>query len=133
MKYDDGNNKIIAELHNLSDNDYEITASGNEANFIELYLKCDSAEIPSTSRPILSNISFSKSDVIKSELSLDDIGFSDSCEAYAKASFYIVNPDKILWCGEFGTIRHANIKWRENWMRDVITVLRENGIPYCLA
>lgn len=42
------------------------------------------------------------------------------------------NPDKILWCGEFGTIRHANIKWRENWMRDVITVLRENGIPYCV-
>ena len=42
------------------------------------------------------------------------------------------NPDKILWCGEFGTIRHANIKWRENWMRDVITVLLENGIPYCV-
>ena len=42
------------------------------------------------------------------------------------------HPDKILWCGEFGTIRHANIKWRENWMRDVITVLKENGIPYCV-
>lgn len=42
------------------------------------------------------------------------------------------NPDKILWCGEFGTIRHANIKWRENWMRDVISVLKENGIPYCV-
>ncbi len=42
------------------------------------------------------------------------------------------HPDKILWCGEFGTIRHANIKWRENWMRDVITILKENGIPYCV-
>ena len=33
-------------------------------------------------------------------------------------------PDKILWCGEFGTIRHCNIKWRENWMRDMITILK---------
>jgi hypothetical protein len=42
------------------------------------------------------------------------------------------HPDKILWCGEFGTIRHADIKWRENWMRDVIAVLNENDIPYCV-
>ncbi len=42
------------------------------------------------------------------------------------------HPDKILWCGEFGTIRHAKIEWRENWMRDVISVLRENGVPYCV-
>ncbi len=42
------------------------------------------------------------------------------------------HPDKILWCGEFGTIRHANIKWRENWMRDMITLLKENEIPYCV-
>ncbi len=41
------------------------------------------------------------------------------------------HPDKILWCGEFGTIRHADIKWRESWMKDVITVLKENEIPYC--
>lgn len=41
-------------------------------------------------------------------------------------------PDKILWCGEFGTIRHADIKWRENWMRDVITILKEYDIPYCV-
>ena len=46
--------------------------------------------------------------------------------------FVEAHPDKILWCGEFGTIRHADIKWRENWMRDVITVLKENGIPYCV-
>ena len=42
------------------------------------------------------------------------------------------HPDKILWCGEFGTIRHANIKWRENWMRDMITLLKQYEIPYCV-
>ncbi len=42
------------------------------------------------------------------------------------------NPDKILWCGEFGTIRHCDIVWRENWMRDVISFLIENNIPYCV-
>ena len=42
------------------------------------------------------------------------------------------HPDKILWCGEFGTIRHADISWRENWMRDVIDFLNENDIPYCV-
>ncbi len=42
------------------------------------------------------------------------------------------NPDKILWCGEFGTIRHCNIKYRENWMRDMIKVLNDWDIPYCV-
>ncbi len=42
------------------------------------------------------------------------------------------HPDKILWCGEFGTIRHAKIEWREAWMRDVIRILKENDIPYCV-
>jgi hypothetical protein len=42
------------------------------------------------------------------------------------------HPEKILWCGEFGTIRHCNIKYRENWMRDMITVLKEWDIPYCV-
>ncbi len=46
--------------------------------------------------------------------------------------FANAHPDKILWCGEFGTIRHANIEWRENWMRDIITILKENDIPYCV-
>jgi hypothetical protein len=44
--------------------------------------------------------------------------------------FKKANPDKILWCGEFGTIRHADMASRENWMRDVITILKENDIPY---
>ena len=42
------------------------------------------------------------------------------------------HPDKILWCGEFGTIRHADIRWRESWMRDVISLLKEHQIPYCV-
>ena len=42
------------------------------------------------------------------------------------------HPDKILWCGEFGTIRHANILWRENYMRDLISLLKEYEIPYCV-
>lgn len=42
------------------------------------------------------------------------------------------HPDKILWCGEFGTIRHADRSSRMNWMRDVISLLKENGIPYCV-
>lgn len=40
------------------------------------------------------------------------------------------HPDKILWCGEFGTIRHADIKSRENWMQDIITLLKEYDMPY---
>ena len=44
--------------------------------------------------------------------------------------FIKAHPDKILTCGEFGTIRHCNVKYRENWMRDVISILKENEIPY---
>ena len=46
--------------------------------------------------------------------------------------FKKAHPDKVLWCGEFGTIRHADIKSRENWMADVIALLGENDIPYCV-
>ena len=42
------------------------------------------------------------------------------------------HPDKILWCGEFGTIRHCKLEYRENWMRDMISLLIEHGIPYCV-
>lgn len=45
-------------------------------------------------------------------------------------NFVKSHPDKILWCGEFGTIRHAKIEYRENWMRDVISLLKEYGISY---
>ncbi len=60
-----------------------------------------------------------------------DIRYIRECLEPA-VEFIRQNPDRILWCGEFGTIRHANIVWRENWMRDVIAVLKENGIPYCV-
>ena len=46
--------------------------------------------------------------------------------------FAATHPDKILWCGEFGTIRHCRLEYRENWMRDVISLLGEHGIPYCV-
>lgn len=42
------------------------------------------------------------------------------------------NPDAILWAGEFGTIRHARMECREAWMADMISLLKENGIPYCV-
>ena len=42
------------------------------------------------------------------------------------------HPDRILWCGEFGTIRHAKIAWREAWMRDVVSLLKERDIPWCV-
>ena len=46
--------------------------------------------------------------------------------------FAKAHPDKILWCGEFGTIRHCDIRWRQNWMNDVISLLKEHGISYCV-
>ncbi len=44
--------------------------------------------------------------------------------------FVKAHPDKILWCGEFGTIRHCKMEYRENWMADVISLLNEHGISY---
>lgn len=46
--------------------------------------------------------------------------------------FAKAHPDKILWCGEFGTIRHCDMASRENWMNDVILLLKEHGISYCV-
>jgi len=42
------------------------------------------------------------------------------------------HPDKILWNGEFGTIRHANPMARVSFMRDVVGFCRREGIPYCV-
>lgn len=53
-------------------------------------------------------------------------------ELRGAVAFVKAHPDKILWCGEFGTIRHCEVISRENWMRDVIAVLHENDIPYCV-
>jgi hypothetical protein len=60
-----------------------------------------------------------------------DIKFLRDYLAPAK-EFIEKHPDKVLWCGEFGTIRHAKLEWRENWMRDMIRVLKEWDIPYCV-
>ena len=46
--------------------------------------------------------------------------------------FTRAHPDKILWNGEFGTIRHAPPAARVAYMRDVISICREWGIPYCV-
>lgn len=42
------------------------------------------------------------------------------------------HPERIIWCGEFGTIRHAPLASRENYMSDVISLLLEHDTPYCL-
>lgn len=42
------------------------------------------------------------------------------------------HPDKILWNGEFGTIRHAPKAARAAYMHDVIVTCKEWGIPYCV-
>ena len=42
------------------------------------------------------------------------------------------HPGKILWNGEFGTIRHAPAASRVAYMRDVVALCREHGIPYCV-
>ncbi len=46
------------------------------------------------------------------------------------ADFRAAHPEKFLWMGEFGTIRHAPLRCRENWMRDVIRFAIEHGIAY---
>ncbi|MDO4629124.1 MAG: cellulase family glycosylhydrolase [Planctomycetia bacterium] len=58
-----------------------------------------------------------------------DKNFMRSCLQPA-FDFVKKHPDKLLWCGEFGTIRHAKIEYRENWMRDMISLLKEYGIAY---
>ena len=72
---------------------------------------------------------FHGNDGVYSDINKMDIEFLKSYLKPAKR-FIENHPDKILWCGEFGTIRHCNIEYRENWMRDMITVLKEWDIPY---
>ena len=51
---------------------------------------------------------------------------------YPAKKFIHDHPNVILWCGEFGTIRHAKLEWRMAWFKDVISFLKENSIPYCV-
>ena len=46
--------------------------------------------------------------------------------------FIAAHPDKPLYFGEFGTIRHMDITSRENWMRDLIGFARQHRIAYCV-
>ena len=46
--------------------------------------------------------------------------------------FAAAHPDLILWNGECGTIRHAPAASRVAYMRDVVSLCREHGIPYCV-
>lgn len=46
------------------------------------------------------------------------------------ADFIKAHPDKILWCGEFGTIRHTELASRIRWMHDVISLCKEYDMPY---
>ena len=63
----------------------------------------------------------------------DVVGIEYLRKAMAGAKrFRDENPDKVLWLGEFGTIRHADLESRENYMRDVISICREWRIPYCV-
>lgn len=40
------------------------------------------------------------------------------------------HPGETLYCGEFGVIRHCDINSRENYYRDLISLLGESGIAY---
>ena len=42
------------------------------------------------------------------------------------------HPDAIVWCGEFGVIRCCPLAYRENFFRDVISLLQEHDQPYCV-
>jgi len=46
------------------------------------------------------------------------------------AEFRKKHPDKLLWCGEFGTIRHCKMQWREQWFKDVISFLKHHEVGY---
>lgn len=72
-----------------------------------------------------------KNDNTYKDFDVIDIEYLRKAMAGAKR-FRDENPDKVLWLGEFGTIRHADLESRENYMRDVISICREWGIPYCV-
>ena len=50
---------------------------------------------------------------------------------YDAIAFAEDHPDKMLWCGEFGVVGNADLKWREAWMNDVAWLCRKHGIGYC--
>lgn len=59
---------------------------------------------------------------------IDERFLADSMQG--AVDFIKEHPDKILWCGEFGTIRHIDIQSRINYMRDSIQFFKKHQIPY---
>ena len=47
-------------------------------------------------------------------------------------AFEAQHPTAKLWCGEFGTIRHAKLEWRENYMHDLISLFKKYNLSYCV-
>ena len=60
-----------------------------------------------------------------------DIKYLES-ELESVREFISLHPQTAIWCGEFGTIRHAQLQWRENYMRDLIFLFKKYGISYCV-
>ena len=58
-----------------------------------------------------------------------DYSFLRDCFRPA-VDFLNAHPDKKIYFGEFGTIRHCPLLYRENWMRDMISLAKEQGIAY---
>lgn len=48
------------------------------------------------------------------------------------ANWVQAHPDKILYNGEFGTIRHCPLPYRIAWCRDVIAFCQKHEIPYSI-
>ena len=71
------------------------------------------------------------SDEIYKDFERMDINYLERCLA-GVVEFEKKHPDIKLWCGEFGTIRHAKLEWRENYMRDLISLLKKYNSSYCI-
>ena len=90
--YQEKSGSVVAKLHNISDNDYNIFANGLNEDFIQLHIKCDSDEYPINKLLVISKIPFENNSSINREISLKEYNISGNCEIYAKAEFYITNP-----------------------------------------
>ena len=93
IAYDRERNTVIAHLYNLSGNDYDIKVGNSAESFADIFISCDTGEIPVYKHLILAKVSFPKNSSLKQEMSLDGLELSGKCEVYAQTVFYIMNPD----------------------------------------
>lgn len=123
--YDDEN--VIYTFHNYSP--FEFTHQRGVLVAPTLYYNRAMAW-PSDIEPYREYLRFVRND--KNPYSDRERMDKDYLRACLRPAFDFVrdHPDKILWCGEFGTIRHCKLESRENWMRDMISLLKERGISY---